>query len=531
MEEHSIPTFAPSAVIANRYELASVLGQGGFGTVYKARQLGTGQWVALKVLHPSASREHSRIARFHREMQLTARINHPHVIRLLDSGQLDDGLLFIVFEYVDGSDLADLLAAEGPISPEETKRLMLQVLDGLGAAHALGMVHRDIKPRNIMISRTGMRRNAQLLDFGIAAVMSEARYADYASITEGEVMSTPAYAAPEQLRGKQLTPQSDLYSWGLVFLECLVGRPVIEGRSIGEIVLKQVGPGPIPIPEMLDGHPLGAILRRATEKSLDQRATTAEIFAAIEACDVSDLGRARSPGLERKRSSTTERASEHRTSPELIPPALAALGTSTQPSSGPMVGQGQELAPLLDSSARGSDALAETAPLSAVLAASAPEVLSERVVPSVHAEMSATGATLRVEPSSVLARSRTPRVLGGLGAAVVLAIVAMRLADGSSGGAPQALHVAAPPGSSDAPTAATAVVSAEAIAVDVRRAPPAESVSAPTGAPVRSADRASVAVGISARPPTIASGKAPAAKPSATALPNVSGRIIRTDLP
>jgi predicted ATPase len=346
--EMRAPPVGPGTVVAERYELASVLGQGGFGTVYKARQLVTGQWVALKVLRPAADHGDSRKARFEREMALTARLNHPHVIRLLDSGR-HDAHRYLVFEYVDGADLTEVLAAEGPLAPDEARRLMLQVLDGLGAAHALGMVHRDVKPRNIMISRTGLRRNAQLLDFGIAAVVAEARGADYASITEGEVLSTPAYAAPEMLRGEQLTPQSDLYAWGLVFLECLLGRPVITGQTIGEIVLKQVGPAPIPIPEMLLGHPLGSILRRVTAKSLDERATTAETFAALEACDVGDLSRAWPRGTpEEQASQATDTAPA--ASPR-APRPPAARGATTAPASlpaGPMIGRGGELGLLLD---------------------------------------------------------------------------------------------------------------------------------------------------------------------------------------
>jgi hypothetical protein len=345
MDDRAPAPLGPGAVVADRYEIASVLGQGGFGTVYKARQRVTGQWVALKVLRPSADRGDGRAARFEREMQLTARLNHPHVIRLLDSGR-HDAHPYLVFEYVDGADLGEILAAEGALSPDETRRLMLQVLDGLGAAHALGMVHRDVKPRNIMISRTGLRRNAQLLDFGIAAVVADARYVDYASITRGEVLGTPAYAAPEMLRGEQLTPQSDLYAWGLVFLECLQGRPVVEGLSIGEIVLKQVGPTPVAMPEMLAGHPLGSILRRVTAKSLDQRATTAEIFAALEACDVGDLGRVSPRGGREDQGSTTTEMSLAVSSP--VPSARGAGPVSAARPTRPMVGRSGELGLLLD---------------------------------------------------------------------------------------------------------------------------------------------------------------------------------------
>jgi serine/threonine protein kinase/predicted ATPase len=343
MENRSPSPLGAGTVIADRYELESVLGQGGFGTVYKARQRVTGQWVALKVLRPTADQGDRREARFEREMQLTARLNHPHVIRLLDSGLHDTAHRYIVFEYVDGADLTEVLRAEGPLSPTETKRLLLQVLDGLSAAHALGMVHRDVKPRNIMISRTGLARNAQLLDFGIAAVVADSRYAEYASITQGEVLSTPAYAAPEMLRGEQLTPQSDLYAWGLVFLECLLGRPVVEGASIAEIILKQVSNRPVAIPESIAGHPLGAILRRVTAKSLDERATTSEVFAALEACDVADLSRAWARGA----IEAEERPHGALAATSLIHTDVASSSSGSL-SRSPMVGRDRELGLLLD---------------------------------------------------------------------------------------------------------------------------------------------------------------------------------------
>ncbi|MGK4004177.1 TOMM system kinase/cyclase fusion protein [Sorangium sp. So ce1036] len=294
----SINAVAPGAVFQGRYEVLSVLRQGGFAVVYKGRQLATGQPVAIKVLHqvrgcsPADAARYD--ARFRREMGFCARLHHPNIVRLLDSGQTDEGQLYAVFEFVPGKNLAELLSDEGVLDPQETRYLMLQVLDALSCAHAQGVVHRDLKPANVMVVPTGARRNALVLDFGIGAVVAGAHEGHEVKLTaSNELLCTPAYAAPEQLRGLPLTARSDLYSWGLVFIECLTGKPAVSGRSLEEVFLSQVSPEPIPVPRALFGHPLGAILRRSTAKDVAARVVTADgLLRDLEACDVSGLSRA-----------------------------------------------------------------------------------------------------------------------------------------------------------------------------------------------------------------------------------------------
>src|SRR5262245_10631443 len=142
-----------------RYEILAPLGEGSFGRVYKGRQLSTGQAVAIKVIRfwendPPAAVE-NQIARFRREMRLCAELSHPNIVRLIDSGESGDGLLYAVFEYVPGSTLREVLATEGRLGWEIARRLMTQVLDALACAHVHGVVHRDLKPANIMVTRTG----------------------------------------------------------------------------------------------------------------------------------------------------------------------------------------------------------------------------------------------------------------------------------------------------------------------------------------------------------------------------------------
>ena len=187
---------AAGSVIADRYHLNRELGEGAFGVVYAATQLSTGQSVALKVLqHPpnlSAEQMASCASRFTREMQLIGQLHHPHVVRLVDSGALDDGRMFMVLELVQGTDLADLIHEKGAMPVEQAQHLMFQVLDALCYAHDRGIVHRDLKPENVMVSSAGYRPSATVLDFGVAAITQEARDQDYRTLTiAGMAPGTP----------------------------------------------------------------------------------------------------------------------------------------------------------------------------------------------------------------------------------------------------------------------------------------------------------------------------------------------------
>lgn len=281
------------AAFQGRYEILHKLSEGGFGVVYKARQLTTGQPVAIKCLRPPSRGvdPNTYLERFRREMKLCAQLHHPNIVRLIDSGAGAGELLYSVFEFIPGKDLARVLATEGRIQPREAKHIMGQVLDALSCAHALGIVHRDLKPGNIMVAHTGARRNALVLDFGIAALVTAAQDREHLTLTSPmDRVGTPAYAAPEQLRGKPSTAQADLYAWGLVFLECLTGVRVIDGESIPDMIYRQLDPTPVAIPSALAGHPLGELLRLVTAKDVAARQVSADqALRMLEACDVSTL--------------------------------------------------------------------------------------------------------------------------------------------------------------------------------------------------------------------------------------------------
>jgi TOMM system kinase/cyclase fusion protein len=277
----------PGTRFQNRYDVTSEIGVGSYGRVYRARQISTGQDVALKILRlregDGAESLETQRQRFQREMQLCAKLSHPHVVRLLDSGEYDDGALYAVFEYVAGRTLREVIDAEGKLAPIEAVHLMTQVLDALACAHLENVVHRDLKPENIMVTHTGLRRNATVLDFGLGGFAAGAD--EGARLTGSrEFMGTPAYAAPEQLRGEALTPSSDLYSWGLILLECLTGEPAIASRSAHDAIVRQLGPEPVTIPTWLRDQRLGRLLVAVTAKEASARDISEQaLLKALEA--------------------------------------------------------------------------------------------------------------------------------------------------------------------------------------------------------------------------------------------------------
>ena len=289
------PTLPIGCIFQGGYEILSELGAGSFGRVYKARQLSTSQSVAVKILRlrrdePTLDSK-SQTERFRREMRLCGELSHPNIVRLIDSGESDEGILYAVFEFVPGSTLKAVLAEEGKLSYRETVHLMSQVLDALSCAHARGVVHRDLKPENIMITKTGARRNALVLDFGLGGLTGDAGALQLPQITmTPQIMGTPSYAAPEQLRGEPASTRSDLYSWGLVFLECLTGELAVNGATVQEIIFKQLGPEPILIPPWLRKHRLGGVLQAVTAKQIEKRDVTMEgLLQALSLTEQEDL--------------------------------------------------------------------------------------------------------------------------------------------------------------------------------------------------------------------------------------------------
>jgi len=286
---------APSRFRIDGYSIQEKIGQGGFGHIYKAKHSKTGQTVAIKFLTLNVDFDNAKrkryVDRFERETQLVSRLQHPNIVRLLDKGECDDNQFYAVFEYVEGVTLKEMLAEAGRFSAPEAADVMSQVLDSLVHAHEQGVIHRDIKPSNIMLTQVGAKTHVKILDFGIGSLTKEARQLEYQTITlTQETLGTPSYSAPEQLRGEPPTPKTDLYVWGLVFLECLTGVPAISGGSLASIFHKQLSPSNVPLPAAIAGHPVAELLRRVLNKKTSDRASSAnEIYRDLKLINFSTL--------------------------------------------------------------------------------------------------------------------------------------------------------------------------------------------------------------------------------------------------
>src|SRR4029450_5575538 len=215
----------------------------------------------------------------------------PNIVRVIDSGESEEGILYTVFEFVPGATLKAVLAEEGKVSLREAVHLMGQVLDALSCAHARGVVHRDLKPENIMVTKTGARRNALVLDFGLGGLARDVRDWQLPRITAtGELVGTPCYAAPEQLRGEPASTRSDLYSWGLIFLECLTGELAVSGASAHEVIVKQIGPDPVPIPAWGRKQRVGRLPEPVTAKQIEKRDVPVEgLLQALSLSEFDEL--------------------------------------------------------------------------------------------------------------------------------------------------------------------------------------------------------------------------------------------------
>jgi TOMM system kinase/cyclase fusion protein len=284
----------PSNFKSELYQLHEKIGEGGFGQVYKAVQLSTQKLVAIKFLSFKAEFDNDKkrryIERFHREADLVRRLNHPNIVQLIDKGQQSDELLYAVYEYIDGKSLKEHLGQTGPMDASLAAEVMAKVLDALAHAHDKGVIHRDIKPANIMLYNVGTKLHVKVLDFGIGTLMNEARQLDYKSITlTQETLGTPSYSAPEQLRGEPPVVQTDIYVWGLVFLECLTGKPTITGSSLAAVFHQQLSPANVPL-GALAGHESSHLLRRILNKKvLERPVNTGELYHTFRKLNFSNL--------------------------------------------------------------------------------------------------------------------------------------------------------------------------------------------------------------------------------------------------
>ncbi len=269
--------FTPGAIIGERYRIVALLGRGGMGEVYRAEDLKLSQVVAIKFLPEALSRDASALARFHSEVRVARQVSHPNVCRVFDIGDVE-GIPFLTMEYVDGEDLSSLIRRIGRLPQDKATEISRQICAGLAAAHERGVVHRDLKPANVMLDGAGKVR---ITDFGLAGIA--------ATIQGAEIRAgTPAYMAPEQLSGKEVTARSDLYSLGLVMYEILTGKRAFDAATLPEL-MKARNEGKITNPSMIvrDLDPLveRVILRCLENDSAKRPASALQVAAALPGGD------------------------------------------------------------------------------------------------------------------------------------------------------------------------------------------------------------------------------------------------------
>jgi eukaryotic-like serine/threonine-protein kinase len=277
-------------IIDSRYEIVSVLGEGGTGSVYEVRHTTLGRRFALKVLRADIARDASVVTRFIQEAKAAAAIGHPNIVAVSDFGEmqpdksapLGSKVPYFVMELLAGTSLANLLRQELILPADRTAAIGLQCALGLAAAHEAGVIHRDLKPDNVFLVRSGDREFVKLLDFGLAKIAGTSRVT-----RQGIIFGTPHYMSPEQAMGQPVDHRTDVYALGVILYECLTGRVPYEADSFKGVLDQHIHGTHVPVEQRVQDPtqigPLGEIITRCLAKSAaDRYATMAEVAAALE---------------------------------------------------------------------------------------------------------------------------------------------------------------------------------------------------------------------------------------------------------
>ncbi len=277
---------SPGDVVAGRYRIIGVLGEGGVSVVYRAEHMLLGKPVALKVMRWELSEMPAAKERFQLEARSVCRLDHPNIVRVTDFGYASDGRMFLVMDVVEGESLASLLQRAGPLDIRLGLAFIRHILNGLKHAHAAGLVHRDLKPENVVITEREGSPIPKILDFGIAKITD--RDGARAITKAGMVFGTPRYMSPEQAAGEEIDLRTDLYTLGVILYQMLTGRVPFDGGSTVQILSRVLTQPPppmrLPHPNREAAHAVEQLVMRALEKERDARfADTTEFAASIDA--------------------------------------------------------------------------------------------------------------------------------------------------------------------------------------------------------------------------------------------------------
>ena len=278
--------FIGREILNGQFQILQKIGTGGMGAVYKALQPAMNRMVGVKILHPKLTNRKDLVARFRREARAMSHLTHPNTVKVFLYGELEDGSLYIIMEFLDGKNMNQTVRAEGPMPMERALPILIQVCGALEEAHRAGIIHRDLKPENIFLCQQGgLKDYAKVLDFGLAKVTErEMRPGSIILTQEGMVFGTPEFMSPEQAQGKTLTASSDIYSLATILYEALTGKLPFEAKTAMDFLSHHVSHKPIGLSHRVPGRTfpplLDKIISRALAKKPEERFASAADFAA-----------------------------------------------------------------------------------------------------------------------------------------------------------------------------------------------------------------------------------------------------------
>jgi serine/threonine protein kinase len=272
-------------ILEGQFQIVQKIGSGGMGAVYRAVQPAMNRMVAVKILHPKLTTRKDIVSRFRREARAMSQLTHPNTVKVFLYGELDNGSLYIVMEFLEGKNLNQSVRSEGAFAMDRALTILIAVCGALDEAHNAGIIHRDLKPENVFICQSaGLKDFPKVLDFGLAKVGErQMRPGSVVLTQEGMVFGTPEFMSPEQAQGKTLTPASDIYSLAVILYEVLTGKLPFDAKAALDFIQLHVQAPPIKLSERVAGKTfpplLDAIMERALAKKPEERFTTAAQFA------------------------------------------------------------------------------------------------------------------------------------------------------------------------------------------------------------------------------------------------------------
>ncbi len=276
-------------ILNGQFQILQKIGSGGMGAVYKALQPEMNRMVGVKILHPKLANRKDLVSRFRREARAMSQLTHPNTVKVFMFGELDDGSLYIIMEFLEGRNLNQTVRAEGPFPMERALPVLIATCGSLDEAHKAGIIHRDLKPENIFLVQSGgLRDFPKLLDFGLAKVGERQMRPGSVILTqEGMVFGTPEFMSPEQAQGKPLTPASDIYSLATILYEVLTGKLPFDAKSAMDYIQLHVTGKPIALNQRVPGRTFPVLLEQVIDRALakrpeDRYATAADFGVALQ---------------------------------------------------------------------------------------------------------------------------------------------------------------------------------------------------------------------------------------------------------